>query len=78
MGAAQIREELQVYIKKGDTRLLKILYAIAKGHNDEDYTLPGDAMSVETLKGRIRSAKTRIKSGQYTTREDLEKEVEKW
>lgn len=78
MGAAQIREELQVYIKQGDTRLLKILYAIAKGYTEEDYTLPGEPMSVETLKGRIRSAKTRIKAGRSTTQEDLEKEVEQW
>ena len=78
MGAAQIREELHRYIKKGDSRLLKILYAIAKGYTEEDYTLPGEPMSVDALKGRVRSAKARIKAGQYTTQEDLEKEMEQW
>ena len=35
-------------------------------------------MSVDALKGRVRSAKARIKAGQYTTQQDLEKEMEQW
>lgn len=78
MGAAQIKEELHRYINEGDSRLLKILYTVAKGYTEEDYTLPGEAMSAETLRTRIRSAKTRIDAGQFTTQEALEKEMKSW
>jgi uncharacterized protein YacL (UPF0231 family) len=78
MGAAQIKQELEIYIKNGDARLLNILYAVAKGYTEEDYTLPGNAMSLEVLKDRIQSAKNRLKIGHQTTQEELEKEVEQW
>jgi hypothetical protein len=78
MGVVQIREELYHYIKEADARLLKMLYAVAKEYTREDYTLPGEPMSKETLKKRIHAAKSRIKDGQFTTQEDLEKEMEEW
>ncbi len=78
MGAVQIREELYHFIEEADTRLLKMLYAVAKEYNQEDYTLPGEPMSQATLKKRIRAARSRIENGQFTTQEDLEKEMEEW
>lgn len=78
MGSAQIKQELQSYINKGDSRLLKILYTVAKEYSEDDFTQLGKPMSADTLKSRIRAAKTRIKAGQHTTQEDLEKEMELW
>jgi hypothetical protein len=78
MGAAQIKEELYHFIEEGDQRLIKMLYAVAKEYTGEDYTLPGEPMSKETMKARVREAKSRIKSGQFTTQEDLEKEMKEW
>lgn len=78
MSATQIREELKDYIKSGDTRLLKILYSVAKEYTSEDYTSPGGPMKVSTLKNRVRQAKERIKAGDFTTQNRLEKEIEKW
>jgi hypothetical protein len=78
MSATQIRQELKDYIKSGDARLLKILHSVAKEYNSEDYTRQGEPMKVNTLKNRIREAKTRIKAGQFTSQEDLETEIEKW
>lgn len=78
MGAAQIREELYQYIEEADARLLKMLYAVAKEYTHDEYTLPGKPMSQETLKSRIQDSKSRIKAGQFTTHEDLEKEMEEW
>lgn len=78
MGAAQIKEELYHFIESGDPKLIKMLYAVAKEYTEEDYTLPGKPMSKTTLKKRIRAAKSRIKSGQFTTQEDLEKEMKEW
>ena len=39
MGAAQIREELDQYIKQGDTKLIKMLHAIAKEYSSDDSEL---------------------------------------
>jgi hypothetical protein len=78
MGTAQIKDELYRYINEGDTRLLKILYTVAKEYTEEDYTLPGEPMTAEALRTRVRSAKTRIKAGQFTTQETLEKEMKSW
>lgn len=55
-----------------------MLYAVVKEYTKEDSTLPGEPMSNETLKNRIRAAKSRIRSGQFTTQEDLEKEMKEW
>jgi hypothetical protein len=77
MSTAQIQQKLQTVIRQGDTRLLKMLYAIAKEYNDEDLTKPGKPMTVRGLRERI-SASKRIKAGNFTTQETLEKEVNKW
>lgn len=78
MGAPKIKEELYQIIEAGDARLLKMLYAVAKEYNSEDYTLAGDPMNEKVLKERVRLAKSRIKAGNFTTQEDIEKEMEGW
>lgn len=78
MSATQIREELKEYIKVGDARLLKMLHSVAKEYHSEDFTTPGKPMSVNTLKRRVHEAKVRILSGEFTTQEELEKEMKKW
>jgi hypothetical protein len=78
MGAAQIKEELYQFIEEGDTRLINMLYAVAREYTQEDYTLSGSPMSKDTLVSRVRAAKSRIKSGQFTTQEDLENEMKEW
>jgi competence protein ComGC len=79
MNTAQIRKELHQYIDKGDERFLRLVHAIATNYeSDEDHTSPGSPMTVESYKTRIRNAKERVKSGYYTTQEDLEKEMEQW
>ena len=36
MEVALIRQKLQQYIEKGDEKLLKLMYAVAKEYNDDD------------------------------------------
>ncbi|MCH6232572.1 hypothetical protein [Cognataquiflexum rubidum] len=78
MGETQIRHELYQFIDEADERLLILLYAVAKEYTQEDFTKPGEPLSEEALKKRILNAKSRIKAGQFTTHEDLEKEFEIW
>jgi|GEM_PF-1216214 len=67
------------YIDNGDDRFLRLIHAVATNYNsDEDYTVPGSPVDLETYRKRMRSAKERVKTGYFTTQEDLEKEMEQW
>ena len=79
MNTSQIKKELHQYIDKGDDRFLRLVYALATNYeNDEDHTIPGPPMDVESYRTRIRKAQERVKAGNFTTQEDLEKEMEQW
>ena len=78
MGTTQIKEELYHFIEIADTRLLKMLHAVAKEYSLEDFTLPGEPMSEETFKERIRDARSRMTAGKFTAHEDLEREMIEW
>lgn len=80
MGTAELRKEVQSFIDKADERFLRMVNALAKSYEEEeeDYTLPGPPMDVETYRRRIREASDRVKAGHYTTSEDLEREMEQW
>lgn len=78
MSSTQIQEKLHAVVDTGDSRLLKMLYAVAKEYAEENYTLPGKPMTERELKTRIQSARQKIKSGRYTTQTNLEKEIKEW
>ena len=78
MGTEQLKEELHQFVDKGDKRLLQMMQAVAKAYFEGDYTVPGDSMSVEEYKERIRGAKSNIEAGHFTTQEDLEQEMKQW
>jgi hypothetical protein len=78
MSTTRIQEKLRAVVDDGDSRLLKMLYAVAKEYTEENYTLPGKPMTERVLKTRIRSAQERIKSGRFTTQANLEKEMKTW
>ena len=77
MGTIQLREELHKYIDQADDRILRLVKGMFQADTD-DYTLPGASMSEETLKERVKAAKSRINSGQFTSQEDLESEMKEW
>lgn len=79
MGTTELRKEAHSFIDKADDKVLKKVLALAKNQEEEeDYTLPGPPMDVETYRRRIIEASDRVKAGHYTTSEDLEKEMEQW
>jgi hypothetical protein len=78
MGTAQLKEELYQYIDQGDKRLLHMMQAVAKAYFEDDYSLPGNPMSVEEYKDRIKAAKSNVAAGHLTTQEGHEGEMEQW
>ncbi|MEO9872336.1 hypothetical protein [Ekhidna sp.] len=77
MGTAKLREELHKYIDQADDRILRLVRGMFQADLD-DYTLPGEPMSEPTLRQRVKAAKSRINSGQFTSQEDLEQEMKEW
>ena len=79
MGTAELRKEVQRVIDNANDQFLEKVLALAKSQDEEeDYTLPGPPMDIETYQKRITAASDRVKAGHFTTSEDLEKEMEQW
>lgn len=78
MSTSQIQEKLRAVVDNGDSRLLKMLYAVAKEYTEDNFILPGNPMTEKTLRSRVLLAKERIKSGRFTTQEELENEMKEW
>ncbi|MEM7551078.1 MAG: hypothetical protein AAF363_15450 [Bacteroidota bacterium] len=72
MGAAQIRKELHNFIDNGDTKLIKLLYAVAKEYTDDE------RISLEQYNKELDEAEAEIDRGEFLTHEEAVKEVRSW
>ncbi len=81
MGVAELRKELLDYINQADERFLKMVYAMSKEYKKPDivgYNVDGSPVAKEDLVKRVTSASKRVKSGDFVSQEDVEKEIEDW
>jgi hypothetical protein len=81
MGVQKLREELHDYINKADERFLKMVYAMSKEYNKLDvagFHIDGSPITKEDLVKRAKAASQRVKSGDFVTQEEVEKEIENW
>lgn len=81
MGTTELRKKLHNYIDDADETFLKMVFAMSKEYKTPliiGYNTDGSPITQEDLKERIRLASNRVKSGDYITMEDIEKEVENW
>ena len=81
MGTIELREKLHDYINDADETFLKMVFAMSKEYKTPliiGYNTDGSPITQEDLKERVRSASNRVKSGDYITMKDIEKEVEFW
>ncbi len=79
MGVQKLREELHDYIDRADERFLKMVYAMSKEYNELTvigYNVDGSPITNESLVKRVKAASQRVKSGDYITQEEMDKEVE--
>jgi len=79
MGVQKLREELHDYINKADERFLKMVYAMSKEYKKTDiagYNNDGSPITKENLLKRVKAASKRVKSGDFITQEEIEKEIE--
>jgi hypothetical protein len=81
MGVQKLREELHDYINSADERFLKMVYAMSKEYKKTDiagYNYDGSPITKENLLKRVKAASQRVKSGDFITQEEVEKEIENW
>lgn len=81
MGVQKLREELHDYINHADERFLKMVHAMSKEYNEPGivgYNVDGSEITRESFVKRAKAASQRVKSGDFLTQEQVEKEVENW
>ena len=81
MGVPELRNELHDFINRADERFLKMMYAMSREYNKPvivGYNTDGSPISQQNLRNRVRAASKRVKSGDFLTQEEVDKEVENW
>ena len=81
MGVAELKEELHNYIDHADERFLKMVYAMSREYKAPvviGYKVDGTPLTRKELAQRVTSASKRVKSGNFISQEEVEKEVENW
>jgi hypothetical protein len=81
MGVPELRNELHDFINQADERFLKMVYAMSKEYKKPvivGYNTDGSPITEQVLRNRVKSASKRVKSGDFLTQEEVEKEVENW
>ena len=81
MGVPELRKELHDFINQADERFLNMVYAMSKEYTEiviVGYTTDGQPITKQDLSSRVKSASKRVKSGDFLTQEEVEKEIEGW
>ncbi len=81
MGVPELRNELHELINHADERFLKMVYAMSKEYrkpNVVGYNVDGSPITQKHLVERVRAASKRVKSGDFISQEEMDREVENW
>ena len=81
MGVPELKKELHDYIDHADERFLKMVFAMSREYNPASivgYNVDGSPITKEAHVKRVVLASKKVKSGDFITQEDVEKEVENW
>nr|NQU92781.1 hypothetical protein [Bacteroidota bacterium] len=81
MSTTELRKEIHHYIDNADEIFLKMVHAMSKEYKKPvvvGYNVDGTQLTQEDLINRAKTASKRVKSGNYITQEEVEKEVENW
>jgi hypothetical protein len=80
MGIIELRKELHNYINHADERFLKMVHAMSREYQKPiiGYNNDGTLITDQDLKKRSKAASERVKSGDFLTQEEVEKEIENW
>ena len=79
MSTQEIKNELHQYIDHADLTFLKMVHAMSKVYEKENivgYSTDGNPITPQILKNRVKAASKRVKSGEFISQEEIEKEIE--
>ena len=79
MSTAELRKVLHRYIDYADETFLKMVHAMSKEYENPEiagYNVDGTPITAEELRKRVKAASSRVKSGDYLTQEEVEKDIE--
>lgn len=81
MGALELKDSILKSLNTADENLLKIVKETIDNYNEEEivaHSVEGKPLTRKQYKQKISDALLDFKKGNYTTQEDLEKEIESW
>lgn len=81
MNTTRLKQELHLYIDHADETFLKMVHAMSKEYKSPEivgYNVDGSPITQQDLKARVSAASKRVKSGNYLTQEEVEKEIKNW
>lgn len=81
MGVTELRKELHSFINLADERFLKMVYAMSKEYKKTvivGYNPDGSSITQQELRNRVKASSKSVKSGDFLTQEEVEKEIKNW
>lgn len=75
MNTVDIKNRLHREIENGDTRLLKMMYALIREYKDESI---GESVSIEQYNREIEEAMRRMDAGEFTPHEQVVELSKAW
>ena len=81
METTELRKKVIAFAKEADERALRIVNAVFENYGAEEivaYSIDGEPLSKEDYVKSIKAADASIDAGDFTSVEDLEKEVQDW
>ncbi|MEA1786096.1 hypothetical protein U1E44_08340 [Arenibacter sp. GZD96] len=82
MATLDLRQSVLEYVKKADSRFLRLVKAMAENYHENDdvvaYTVDGKPLTVERYNQELSDAEAEIERGETVAVEDLEKEADNW
>ncbi len=81
MGTTQLRTEVESFIKKADSRFLKMVHAMAVAYSQKEivaYTTDGIPLTKEAFAKEMEEAEQDVKSGRVMTTKELKKRIGTW
>ena len=81
MGALELKDSILNLLNDADEKLLKVVKEAIDNYKEEEivaHTVAGKPLTRKEYKEKLDNAFLDYKKGNFTTQEDLEKEIENW
>lgn len=81
METTKLKSNIIAKVKEADHNLLQEINRFIEHYESEEivaYTVTGEPLNLSDYKKEIENAEEQIKNGQFTSHDDLKKEVKSW